>query len=511
MLTLLEDFARDIRLGLRNLRSSPGFAVMAAGSLALGMGAATAMYSVIYAVLLDPFPYKDVAHLVSPTLREPGRRGYHTYYTIDQYLELAQRSSIFEGLVISTIDDILWTGSGEPQRLRGNHITMNTFAVMGVPPMFGRVTSAGDGAPGAEPVAVLGYRFWQRQFGGDQGVLGRRMTLDGTVRTVIGVMPRRFMWRGADVYIPIVPVRGEAVEGVREAHVLGRLKPGVTAAQAEADLRPIMEELQRRSPRDFPEKWRVGIIPFAEQFRSGLDSALWILFGAVGLLLLISCVNVSNLLLSRAMTRNKEIAVRASLGASRFRILRQLLCESVVLALAGGLAGIFLAKAGLAGIIAVVPPDTIPDEAVISLNVPVLLFALAISIAAALVFGLAPALHLTGGDIAAALKEAGRGTSAGARQRFLRGALVVGEVALSLMLLAGASLMIRTLFAIENLGLGIDPARILTMRIPLAEKRYPDLARRNAFLAGTPSPHAILAGRCRRGTQRRTSPKLAPL
>jgi len=476
-----EDAARDIRFGLRNLRKSRGLALMTAGSLALGVGATTAMYSVIYAVLLDPFPYKDVARLVSPALREPGRRGYRTYYTIDQYLETAQRSKIFDGLTFSTINDILWTGNGEPQRLRGNHVTMNGFAVMGVPPLLGRVTSSADASAGAEPVAILGYRFWQRQFGGDPGVLGRRMTLDGTVRTVIGVMPRRFMWRGADVYIPIVPRRGQAVEGVHYAHVLGRLKPGVTAAQAEADLRPIMEDLQRQSPHDVPEKWRVTIVPFAEQFQSGLHDALWILFGAVGLLLLISCVNVSNLLLSKASARYKEIAVRASLGASRLRIVRQLLCESIVLALWGGLLGVFLAKAGLAGIMAVVPPDTIPDEALISLNTPVLLFAVAISVGAALIFGLAPALHLSGGDIVGPLKEAGRGASGGKRQRFLRGALVVGEVALSLMLLVGAGLMIRTLFAIEDLGLGIQPSRILTVRIPLSEKRYPDTARRNTF------------------------------
>ena len=476
-----EDLARDIRFGMRSLRKSPGLAVMTAGSLALGVGATTAMYSVIYAVLLDPFPYKDVAHLVSPMVREPGRRGYRTYYTIDQYLEIARRSTIFDGLTFSTWDDTLWTGNGEPQRLRGNHVTMNGFAVMGVPPLLGRVTTSADAAPGAEPVAVLGYRFWQRQFGGDAGVLGQRLTLDGTVRTVIGVMPRRFMWRGADVYIPIVPRQGQAVEGVHEAHVLGRLKPGVTAAQAEADLRPIMEDLQRQSPHDFPEKWRAGIISFGDEFQSGLHDALWILFGAVGLLLLISCVNVSNLLLSQAAARYKEIAVRASLGASRFRIVRQLLCEGIVLALAGGLIGVLLAKAGLAGIVAMAPPNTIPDEAFITLNTPVLLFAVAISVAAALIFGLAPALHLSGGDIVSPLKEAGRGSTGGKHQRFLRGSLVVGEVALSLMLLVGASLMIRTLFAMEDLGLGIQPSRILTVRIPLSEKRYPDAARRNIF------------------------------
>jgi putative ABC transport system permease protein len=482
MFSLPGELARDIRFGIRNLFKSPGFALMAIGSLALGIGATTAMYSVIYAVLIDPFPYKDVAHLVSPVLREPDRRGYRTYFTIDQYLEIAERSTIFNGLVISTIDDVLWTGGGEPRRLRGNHVTVNTFAVMGVPPLIGRVTTAADAEPGAEPVAVLGYRFWQRQFAGDQGVLNRRLTLDGTVRTIIGVMPQRFMWRGADVYLPIVPHRGEVIEGVRAVHVLGRLKPGVTTAQAEADLRPILEELQRQSPNDFPAKWRAGIVQFAEQFQSGLHDTLWILFGAVGLLLLISCVNVSNLLLSKATARSKEIAIRASLGAGRLRIIRQLLCESLVLAVCGGLAGIFVARGALAGIIAMVPPDTIPDEALISLNTPVLLFTLAISFTAAILFGLAPALHLAGRDLATPLKESGRGASGSKRQKFLRGILVVGEVALSLMLLVGASLMIRTLFAIENVDLHMQPDRLLTVRVPLSGKRYPDAARRDAFM-----------------------------
>ena len=477
---LLEEMIRDLRFGIRNLGKSPGFAAMAAGSLALGIGATTAMFSVIYAVLIDPFPYKDVAHLVSPRLEEPGRRGYRTYYTLDQYVEIAQRSTIFDGLIISTIDDVLWTGANEPRRLRGNHVTPNAFSVMGVPPLLGRVTTPSDVDAGS--VAVLGYRFWQRQFGGDPGIIGQRLTLDGSVRTVIGIMPRRFMFRGADVYLPIIPRHGAVVEGIRQAHVLGRLKPGVTAAQAEADLRPIFEELQRQSPKELPEKWRAGIVTFAEQFESDLHDSLWILFGAVGLLLLISCVNVSNLLLSKATARNKEIAVRVSLGAGRFRIMRQLLAESLILAVIGGLCGVAVAKAGLAGIIAMVPPNTIPDEALISLNTSVLLFALLISIMAAILFGLAPALHLTGKDVSSPLKEAGRGTAGSRRQKALRGVLVVGEVALSLMLLVGATLMIRTLFAIQHLDLDVKVDRVLTLRVPLSDKRYPDVGRRNAFM-----------------------------
>jgi predicted permease len=478
----LSELWRDLRVGVRNLRKNPGFAAMAAGSLALGIGATTAMYSVIFAVLLDPFPYKDVDHLVSPVVREPGRRGARSYYTIDQFLEIEKRSRIFDGLTFSTMDDVIWTGAGEPQRLRGNHTTMNGFAVMGVPPLLGRVTTPADAQPSAEPVAILGYRFWQKQFGGDPSVIGRRLTLTGVSRTVIGIMPVRFMWRGADVYIPIVPRLGQAVDGVHAAHVVGRLKPGVTDQQAEADLLPIIQELQRESPNDFPEKWRAGIMPFSKQFESGLRDSLLILFGAVGLLLLISCVNVSNLLLSKATGRTKEIAVRTSLGATRWRIVRQLLCESLVLALVGGGLGVLVARFGLAGIMAMTPPDTIPDEALVQLNVQALLFALGVSICSALLFGLAPALQLSGADVYTPLKETGRGATGTKKQLFLRSALVVGEVALSMMLLVGASLMIRTLFATEHVDFGMQPARILTMRVPLTDKRYPEAAQRNAFM-----------------------------
>ena len=389
-------------------------------------------------------------------------------------------------MIASTWSDILWTGAGEPQRLRGNHCTMNTFDVMGVPPLIGRATLASDAVEGAEPVTILGYKFWQRQFGGDPGVLGRKLRLNDKVRTVIGVMPPRFMWRGADVYLPDVFHKGETVEGERSVHLLGRLKPGVTREQALAGIRavlqPVLEDLEQTYPNDFPKPWRIRLQTFGETFPSGIQDALWTLFGAVGLLLLIACVNVSNLLLSRGAYRRREMAIRAAMGASRWRIVRQLLAESLALAIGGGAVGVLLAWAGLRGIIAVVPPNTIPDEAHITLNAPVLLFTLVVSVVVSLLFGLAPALQLAGRDLLTPLKEAGRGVSGGVRQRLMRGALVVAEVALSVVLLVGASLMIRTLLSIQGANLTFHPDRILTLRIPFSEQRYPDANRRNAFL-----------------------------
>jgi predicted permease len=471
----------DLRYAFRQLLKNPGFSAVAVLTLALGIMATTAMYSVIYAVVLDPFPYKDVDKLMSVKVGDPAQQGYRTGYSTDQFIEIAERSSIFEGVIASTISDIVWTGDGDPQRLRGNYGTPNTFQVMGVPPLLGRTILPADGAPDAEPVCVLGYRYWQRQFGGDPGVVGRRLRLNDKVRTVVGVMPKRFMWRGADVYLPIVFERGRVVEGVRGVHLLGRLKPGVTQAQAEADLRPIIEDLKKREPSQFPDKWRVGLLSFKQSFPSSIRENLWILFGAVGLLLLISCANVSNLLLSKASARQKEMSVRSALGASRARPVRQLFTESLMLALAGCVVGIALAFGGLPAILTLVPPNTIPDESEIALNTPVLLFTLMVSAVTSIVFGLAPTLHICGRGLANSLRETGRGVAGNIRQALVRKALVVGEVALSLMLLVGASLMIRTFLAVQNIDLGFRADRLLTMRVPLSEQLYPDPQRRAAF------------------------------
>ena len=482
MLGWFTQSVQDLRFGLRTLRSAPGFSALAVASLALGIMATTAMYSVVRAVVIDPFPYKDVDRLMSIRVYDPEGRGGRTYYNTDQYLEFAGRSTIFDGVIASTISDVVWTGAGDPQRLRGNHCTTNTFLVMGVPALVGRFALPSDGAPGAPPVAVLGYRFWQQQLGGETNVVGRRMTLNGVSRTVVGVMPKRFMWRGADVYVPIVFERGRVVEGVRDVHVLGRLKAGVGAAQAEADLRPIVEDLARRAPQDFPDRWRVDLLSFEETFASDLGDTLWILFAAVGLLLLIACVNVSNLLLARGAARQREIAVRAAIGAGRGRLIRQLLTESLVIAIAGALVGIPLAYVGLNAIIAMVPPDTIPDESEIAINQGVLLFTVLVSAATALVFGLAPAWQGTTVPLADSLKAGARSVAGSTRQTIISNGLVIAEVALSVMLLVGAALMMRTLLAMQDVDLGIRPERLMTMRVPLVETRYPDPERRVAFL-----------------------------
>jgi putative ABC transport system permease protein len=331
---------------------------------------------------------------MSVNLINPRGQSNWSTYTTDQFVEIAERATVFDGVIASTISDVAVTGTGDPERIRGNVVTYNTFQVMGVPALVGRAPTDAD-APGPgrrdEPIAVLGHRYWQSRFGGDPRVVGRQMRLNGELRTIVGVMPPRFMWRGADVYLPTAFARGQAIEGARTVHLMGRLRPGVTEPQIEANLRPIIEELRQREPERIPESYRIRIESFSRTFSSDLRPALLALLAAVGLLLLIACANVSNLLLARASVREREMALRASLGASRFRLARQLVTESLLLAVAGALLGVAVARASLAGVLALIPPDTIPDESKVVLNTPVLVFALGIAVACVLVFGLAPA------------------------------------------------------------------------------------------------------------------------
>jgi putative ABC transport system permease protein len=467
----------DLIFAFRQIRRYPGIASTAVISLALGIGSATAVFSVVHGVVLDPFPYKDVDSLMSIRVTEPGQRGGRTGYTVDQFLDLRENSKIFEGVTASTISDVFWTGRPAPQRLRGNHTTYDGLEIMGVPALIGRIfTNADRGSD----VCVLGFRFWQRQFAADHGVLGQTLLLNGKARPVIGVMPPRFMWRGADVYLPLDFRRGVIQEGVQFVHVLGRLKPGVTAAQAGADLRPIIDEMKRKTPASFPEHYRVGLLSFADTFPSGISDVLWALFAAVGLLLLITCANISNLLLAHSLDRAREMAVRVSLGAPRRRLIRQLLTESSVIAVIGGALGIALAWIGMKSILAIVPPFTIPDEADVRLNLPVLAFAAAVSMATSIFFGLLPALQTARDGVVEPLKTGGR-TGAGRKETWLSSGLVVGEVGLSLMLLVASALMVRSLLRVTAAEYGVDTHGVLAARIPLDPQRYADPERRAAF------------------------------
>ncbi|MBI2686148.1 MAG: ABC transporter permease [Acidobacteria bacterium] len=479
----LESVWRDLRYGVRELTKNKGFTMTAVLSLALGIMAATAMYSVIYGVVLNPFPYRDVDNLVSIGLRNPEQRGYRSYYSVDEYAALAGRSTIFEGMAASTISDVLWVSNGEPLRLRGNHISNNGFDVMGVPAKLCRTVTGAEEEPEAK--AVLGYKFWANQLAANPAVIGQTFIFNGRPRTIVGVMPIRFSFRGADVYLPTRYRAGETPEGVSNVHVVARRKAGTTNAQAQTDLDPVFRDLAAANPSRYPPKWRVELVTFKESFPSDIRGILWIMFGAVGLLLLIACANVSNLLLARASTRQREMAMRAALGAGRGRLFRQLLTESLLLGLAGGAVGVLGSWAGLQGIMAIVPRDVIPDESEVVLNLPVLAFSFGLCLLTTLLFGLAPALHAAGGELAHPLKEAGRGSGGGRRMALLRGALVVVELSLAIVLLSGAGLFLRTLLQIYNAPLAVSVENRLVMRLPLNAQRYPTPEQRASFLGQT--------------------------
>ena len=463
---------QDLRYAFRQLRKNPGFALTAILTLALGIGATTAVFSVAYGVLIDPFPYKDVHTLATPKLCSsewPECRW--TMYTPEQFNEILRKTDIFTGITASTISNVALTGGTEPQRLRGNYITANTFDVLGVQPILGRASTPTDVEPGHGEVVLLSYRYWQAHYGGSPSILGRLLTLNGHPRTVIGVMPPRFLWRGGDVYLPIPIANETEIQGQRRFALVGRLKPGVTEAQATAELQPIFLDFAKTSPRGFPRDIRFGIMPFDQMFQSNLASTLYLLLGSVFVLLLIACVNVSSLLLARAVNREHEFVVRSAIGASRFRLVRYALTESLLLALVAMPVALAFAYAGLQATLRIVPTETIPDEAVVTMNVPVLLASIGVALITVIIFGLAPAWHSANPRLAAALSSV---RSSGSRaQRRLLSSFVITEIALSLALLMLAGLMVRSLIAIESAPVSFSPDHTLMMSVPLADERYP--------------------------------------
>ena len=467
----------DIRHAGRSMARSPGFAAAAVLTLALGIGASTALFSVIENVLMEPFPYADAQRLVSVMIHdtEQAQPGGRAAYVGPEYLDYVAQSRVFDRVIASSNDDVLYATGEGTERLEGLLVTPGTFEFFGMPALLGRAMLPSDYEPSAAPVFVMRHKTWVNRFNADPGVLGRSFVLDGVARTLVGVMPPRFAWGDAELWIPARPATAlDASAGAfpRYWYLLGHLKPGVSLREAEVDLEVVARRLAQVYPKDYPKHFTVQVQALAEQVVGQFRATLLVVLGAVGLLLLIGCANVGNLLLARGTAREKELAIRSALGASRWRLVRALLTESLLLALAGAGLGCFLAWAGLKGLVAAVPPRTIPAEAVIRLNGTVLLFTLATAFGTALVFGLLPALQSVRRDLSEPLRDSGKGTAGGLRRSRLRDGVVVLEVALSLTLLVGAGLLMRSFVALREVDLGFAPDHVLVARLPLPPERY---------------------------------------
>src|SRR6266436_5752247 len=475
----METFGHDIRYAVRNLRKTPGFAVIAVLTLALGIGASTAIFSVMDNILMEPFPYPDAQRFYSVFIHDTERSepGGRPAFIGPELLDYMEQNHVFDRVIANDQMDVLYRSGEGTQRFEGYFVTPGTFEFLGMPALLGRVMQPADYEPGAPPVFVLRYKTWVKHFGADPRIVNKTFVLNGTARTLIGIMPPRFGWGDAEMWIPAKPskaVTNSAYAGAFPQFwfLLGHLKPGVSMKEAQSDLAVVAQRLATVYPKDYPKHFSVQIESLTNLVVGRFRTTLFIVLAAVGLLLLIGCGNVANLLLARATTREKEFAIRSALGANRWRLIRQLLVESMMLAIGGAAVGTLLAWGGLKFLVALMPQEIIPAEAVIRLNTPVLVFTLGVAVLTALVFGLVPALKAARKDLNEPLRDSGKGISGGFRHGRLRDAVVVLEVGLSLTLLVAAGLLMRSFVALRDVKLGLQPDHVLVARLPLPLDRY---------------------------------------
>ena len=479
----METLLRDVRYGIRSLVKRPGFTVIALIALALGIGANTAIFSLVNAVLLRPLPFAEPDRLVWMwgNIRNGGNSAS---VSPPDFLDYRNENKTFEEFAASFTMPLAvnLTGSGEPERLSGAGITGNYFQALGAKPLLGRTFGLENEKPGNDQVVVLSYALWQKRFGGDPGIVGKTIALDGKAREVIGVMPQHFNFpRAAGLWFPINFDIDPEMK-LRKAHFmrpLGKLKEGVTIAQAQGDLDVIAKRLEDQYP-DSNTGWSLRLVSLREQLVGNTRPTLFILLGAVGFVLLIACANVANLLLVRAAARQKEIALRTALGAGRFRIARQMITESVLLALVGGTLGTLLAIWGV-DLLVTLSADNIPSTAQVGIDATVLGFTLLISLLTGVLFGLAPALRTMNLNLTESLKEGGRTGSEGARRNRTRSVLVVIESAVAVMLLVGAGLLVRSLIQLQNTSPGFDAQNVMTMTITLSRQKYSTPEKASSF------------------------------
>ena len=482
----IETLGQDVRYGLRVLVKNPAFTVVALVTLALGIGANTAIFSVVNAVLLRPLPYREAQQLVVVWEKNRPRARERNVANPSNFLEWQSQSQSFEAMAGFYDTRFNLTGVGEPLEIPVQVASGNLFSVLGADAKLGRTFTPEDAEPGRASVVVLSHGFWQQQFGGAADVVGKNVSLNGVQVEIIGVMPQDFRWfvkenslgnKPAMMWTP-TKFTPEQARG-RFISVVGRLRSGVGIEQARAEMDTIAARLEQKRP-EFNTGWGITLVPVREQLAGEIKTPLLILLGAVSFVLLIACANVANLQLARAASRSKEMAIRAALGAGRVRVVRQLLTESLLLALAGGLLGLGLGVWGVDALVAMSPPNMI-GAGEVGVSLPVLGFTFGVSLLTGVVFGLLPALEAARSDPSDALKESGRGSTAGPRARRVRSAFIIAEVALALVLLVGAGLMIKSLARLQSVDPGFDPKNLLTMRVLLPQSKYREEPKRIAF------------------------------
>jgi putative ABC transport system permease protein len=471
---ILEELWQDIHYGARMLVKQPGFTLMAVATLALGIGANSAIFSVVNAVLLNPFAYPDADRIMNLSTYELAQPEYDRGVSYPNFLDWQKQQSVFTHLAASGHQSFNLIGGGEPEIVNGAPISPEAFSLLEVPPILGRVFTAEDNRLDSARTATLSYAFWQKRFGGESSVIGRTLRLDNQVYTIIGVMPPRFKFGWADVWVPLGLFANESQNTVRIAghnRVVGRLKPGIRIEQARAEMNAISARLARQYPESSIDVG-VRVTPLSEIVTREIRPSLLALMGAVLFVLLIACANVANLLIARSAAREKELAIRAALGAGRWRLVRQLLLESLPLATLGGLAGFLLARWGVELLLKLAPNDLIPGEAVIGVDWQTLGFSLLLTLLTTLICGLLPALRFSKGAVLGGLKEGARlSTSASGNQR-MRSALVTLEVALSVILLIGAGLLIKSFVHLQQVEFGFKKESLLAIDLKFSPGKY---------------------------------------
>lgn len=472
---------QDLRYGLRTLSQSPGFTAVAILTLALGIGANTAIFSFIDGILLKPLPYEDSDRIVRVLEKPPGglRNGISTL----NFLDWKKDNTVFDVMAAQTGGTVTLSGQTDPELLRDGRASAGYFEIFKIRPALGRTFRADEDQAGKDHVVVLSYALWRDRFGADPSILNRAIMLDNEPYTVVGILPpgSAFDRTSSQIWRPLTFKPSNMTRNFHWFGSFARLKQGVSLEQAQKQ----MDVIGARIASDYPDSnkgWGVIVERYSDviigpQLRTGL----LVLIAATAMVLLIGCANLANLALARGVAREREVAVRAALGASRWRLVRQFLTENVLVSVCGGMLGIGIGFATMKYLQTLVPVNNLPREADIAMDTRVLLFALAISVLTGLLFGLAPALQATSPDLASSMKDGGRGASAGMARRRLRDVLVVAEISLAFVLLVGSGLMIRSFFSLVNVNMGFDSTNVLSMALPVSDQQYPDTARLNAY------------------------------